>query len=225
MGAVSRVLRRGVFGEPLPAITASLALGVVAFVASLPYDALNHGPNAVFLRTPLDDAIPVVGPFVVPYVSLRPLLYVSAVVFLLASARIFRSAALAMAAAFAVSYVFYVVMQSYVDRPQLGGDDVFSRMIRDVYASDQPYNDFPSLHASLSTVFALHWWRLDRRAGAVVGIWATLIVLSTVFVKQHYVPDVVAGVALGALVSFLALRLFAREPAGARAAAGPAIAR
>ena len=41
----------------------------------------------------------------------------------------------------------------------------FSGMIRTIYASDQPYNDFPSLHTSLSTVIAIHWWRFDRRIG------------------------------------------------------------
>ena len=203
-------LRLGVFGERPPAAALTVVLGVIAIVTSQFYDALNHGPNVLFLRTPLDDLIPVVGPFVVPYVSLRPLIYLSAVLFLLFRARIYRSAAVAMTVTLLVSYVFYVLLQTYIDRPTLTGTDVFSQMIRDVYAGDQPYNDFPSLHASLSTIFAIHWWRVDRRIGAPVAIWTALIVLSTVFVKQHYVADMLAGVLLAFLASRLALRSLAK---------------
>lgn len=117
---------------------------------------------------------------------------------------------------FAASYACYAFLQSYVERPQVAGDDVFSAMIRNVYAGDQPYNDFPSLHASLATLFAIHWWRVDRRLGAVIGIWAALIAVSTVFVKQHYVPDVVAGVALAVVASLVSLRLFVDQGAERR---------
>jgi len=202
-------LRLGIFGESPRTAVVTLLLGVTAIVVSLFYDALNHGPSVLFLRTPLDDLIPVVGPFVIPYVSLRPFIYVSAVLFLLFRARIYRSAAVSMIVVLAVSYAFYAFLQTYIDRPAITGDDLFSRMIRDVYASDQPFNDFPSLHASLSTFFAIHWLRVDRRLGVPIAIWAGLIVVSTVFVKQHYVPDVVAGVLLASVTSWWSLRVLA----------------
>jgi hypothetical protein len=145
-------LRLGIFGEGPRSAVGTLVLGVAAIVASLFYDALNHGPSVLFLRTPLDDLIPVVGPFVIPYVSLRPFIYLSAVLFLLFRARIYRSAAVSMIVVLAVSYAFYAFLQTYIERPAIAGDDLFARMIRDVYAGDQPFNDFPSLHASLSTI-------------------------------------------------------------------------
>ncbi|HEY8860655.1 MAG TPA: hypothetical protein VIN37_00990, partial [Candidatus Limnocylindria bacterium] len=187
MSRLREQLRLGIFGESPRTAVVTLVLGVTAIVVSLFYDALNHGPSVLLLRTPLDDLIPVVGPFVIPYVSLRPFIYVSAVLFLLFRARIYRSAAVSMIVVLAVSYAFYAFLQTYIDRPAITGDDLFSRMIRDVYASDQPFNDFPSLHASLSTIFAIHWLRVDRRLGVPIAIWAGLIVGSTVFVKQHYV--------------------------------------
>ena len=201
----------GIFGRGWRAASVTLILGVIAIATSLVYDALNHGPAVLDLRSPIDDAIPVVGLFVIPYVSLRPFLYGSALLFLLFRARIYRSAALSMTVVLLVSYAFYLFLQSFIDRPVLTGDDVFSRMIRDVYLSDQPYNDFPSLHASLSTVFAIHWWRVDRRIGVAVAIWVALIVLSTVFIKQHYVADMLAGVLLAFVVSRISLRLMANE--------------
>lgn len=202
-------LRSGIFGESPRSAIVTLVLGAAAIVVSLFYDALNHGPSVLFLRTPLDDVIPVVGAFAVPYVSLRPFIYLSALLFLLFRVRIYRSAAVSMIVVLLISYAFYAFLQTYIDRPAIAGDDVFSRMIRDIYASDQPYNDFPSLHASLSTIFAIHWLRVDRRWGLPIGIWAGLIVVSTVFVKQHYVPDVVAGVVLASVTSWWSLRRLA----------------
>jgi len=202
-------LRLGIFGEGPRWAIVTLVLGAAAIAVSLFYDALNHGPSVLLLRTPLDDLIPVIGPFAVPYVSLRPFIYLSAVLFLLFRVRIYRSAAVSMIVVLLVSYAFYAFAQTYIDRPVIAGDDLFSRMIRDVYASDQPYNDFPSLHASLSTIFAIHWLRVDRRLGVPIAIWAALIVVSTVFVKQHYVPDVVAGVLLASVTSWWSLRRLA----------------
>ena len=212
MASLRAGLRAGIFGEGFRGAAFTLAIGVIAIVTSLFYDALNHGPYVLFLRSPLDDLIPVVGPFVVPYVSLRPFIYLSAVLFLLFRARIYRSAALAMTVTLLVSYAFYVLLQTYIERPVLTGTDVFSQMIREVYAGDQPFNDFPSLHASLSTIFAIHWWRVDRRIGLAVGIWTALIVLSTVFVKQHYVADMVGGVLLAFVTSRASLTLLAKRP-------------
>ena len=225
MSGLRHQLRLGIFGEGPRSAVATLVLGAAAIVASLFYDPLNHGPAVLFLRTPLDDLIPVVGPFVVPYVSLRPFIYLSAVLFLLFRVRIYRSAALSMIVVLAVSYAFYALLQTYIDRPVIAGDDLFARMIRDVYASDQPYNDFPSLHASLSTIFAIHWLRVDRRLGVPIAVWAALIVLSTVFVKQHYVPDVIAGVLLGSVASWWSVRLLPGGTTGPRSAVlgrGPA---
>jgi hypothetical protein len=132
-----------------------VALGAADYVASLGYDYLNHGPYRLFLRSPIDVALPTVPVFVVPYVSLQPFIYGSLVFFLLFRARIFQSAVLSMVATFLVSYVFFAFLQTYVDRPVLTGDDLFTRMIRDVYAGDHPFNDFPSLHVSTSTIIAI----------------------------------------------------------------------
>jgi membrane-associated phospholipid phosphatase len=192
-----------------------VALGAADYVASLGYDYLNHGPYRLFLRSPIDQALPVVPPFAVPYVSLQPFIYGSLVIFLLFRARIFQSAVLSMIATFLVSYIFFAFLQTYVDRPVLTGDDVFTRMVRDVYAGDHPFNDFPSLHVSTSTIIAIHWWRFNRKYTWPLVIWAGLIALSTVMIRQHYVADIAGGLALAFGTSWVFLRLLGPEPRNA----------
>ena len=213
MHLIRTQLALGIFGEGGRAALINLGIAAVTYAVSLIYDPLNHGPYRLFLRTPIDDAIPVITAFVIPYVSLRPFLYGSLVLFLLFRARVFRSAALSMITVFVVSYLFYFFLQSFIERPTLTGDDMLTAMIREVYAGDQPFNDFPSLHASLSTLVAMHWLHTSRRIGAMVAIWAALIVVSTVFVKQHYVADMVAGAGLAYVVSRFMLARVASRPA------------
>jgi membrane-associated phospholipid phosphatase len=203
---VGERLKRGIFGEPWRWALIDLLLIAAVLGTNLIYDALNHGPNRIFLRTPLDDALPVVPLFAVPYVSLIPFIGASLLLMLLFRARLFRSAALSMIAVWFISYAFYFFLQSYVARPEVTGTDFFSGMVRSVYAGDQPYNDFPSLHTSLSTIIAIHWWHAGRRVGVPAALVTALIVASTVLIKQHYLADVAAGLVLGGLTATLLIR-------------------
>lgn len=205
-------LRRGIFFIGWKGAAFCVALGVADYVVSLGYDYLNHGPYRLFLRSPIDQALPVVPLFVVPYVSLQPFIYGSLVIFLSFRARVFQSAVLSMIVAFLVSYLFFAFLQTFVDRPVITGNDVFSRMVRDVYAGDHPYNDFPSLHVSTSTIIAIHWWRFSRRFTWPLIIWAGLIAISTVMVRQHYVADIAGGLILAFGTSLFFLRRMDREP-------------
>ena len=215
------LLRDGVFFTGWPAAALCVGLGVADYVASLGYDYLNHGPNRLFLRTPLDEALPVVPVFAVPYVSLEPFIYGSLVIFLLFRTRLFQSAVSSMIVTFLISYLFFAFLQTYVDRPALAGTDPFTQMIRGVYASDHPYNDFPSLHVSTSTIIAIHWWRFSRRSWPLI-VWAGLVAISTVMVKQHYVPDIAGGLVLAFGTSALFLKIFraSTTPATRAPAAG-----
>ena len=199
-------LDRGILAERGWALILSLLLIPAILGTNLIYDSLDHGPNRIFLETPVDRALPVVPIFAIPYVSLIPYIGVSLLVFLFFRVRVYRSAAITMIVVWFISYACYFFLQSYIARPQITGVDPFSAMIRTIYASDQPYNDFPSLHTSLSTIIAIHWWRFDRRIGIAAAIWTALIVASTVLVKQHYLADVAGGLVLATVTSWLVMR-------------------
>ena len=74
-----------------------------------------------------------------------------------------------------------------------------------IYANDQPYNVLPSLHCYEAT--AIHLASFGGAAGrrykglrAASAVIAVLICLSTLFVKQHSVLDLVSGCLLAGLV-------------------------
>ena len=65
------------------------------------------------------------------------------------------------------------------------------------YDIDQPYGCFPSLHVAYSFVAALACYRMHRTVGLIACVWAALIGISTVYVKQHFFLDAVAGALIG----------------------------
>ncbi|MGD0752275.1 MAG: phosphatase PAP2 family protein [Anaerolineales bacterium] len=215
---LQRIFGQGIFYTGWKNAIFSLLLAVGVYFTSLIYDLLNHGPAVLNLHTALDSAIPVVPVFVVPYNSLQPYIYATLILFLLLRTKYFQSACLAMITVWFISYGFYYFLQSAVVRPEAEmakATDIFSKMVSQVYAGDNRFNDFPSLHTSLSTILAIHWVKVNKPLGIVLSIWTALIVASTLFVKQHYIADMLFGLALAFTFSWLYTKLIVRKPAAA----------
>jgi membrane-associated phospholipid phosphatase len=80
-----------------------------------------------------------------------------------------------------------------------------------LYRLDPPYNLFPSLHLSMALLAGLAAWKASRRYGATALAGVALIGVSTLTVKQHFIADGVAGIALAAVVYTAIMRPY--EPA------------
>jgi membrane-associated phospholipid phosphatase len=208
---LQRVFGQGIFYTGWKNAIFSILLAVGVYFTSQIYYALNHGPAVINLHTALDSAIPVVPIFVIPYDSLQPYIYATLILFLFFRSKYFQSACLAMITIWFISYAFYYFLQSEVIRPVLTGTDTFSKMVMNVYAGDNAYNDFPSLHTSLSTILAIHWVKVNRPLGILLGIWTALIVASTLLVKQHYIADMIFGLALAFAAALLYTRMLIRK--------------
>lgn len=103
------------------------------------------------------------------------------------------------------AFLVFTIYPTAAMRPaHVAGSGFAAAGLRFLYDADPPYNCFPSLHVAHSFVSAFACIRAHRKLGAAAMIAATLVAFSTLFTKQHYVADVVAGVAL----AWLASRLF-----------------
>jgi membrane-associated phospholipid phosphatase len=105
-----------------------------------------------------------------------------------------------------VSYVGFLLWPTAAPRPaDVPGEGFSAWSLRLAYSIDPPHGCFPSLHVAYSCVAALACYRVHRGVGVVAGLWAALIGVSTLFTKQHYIVDVIAGAlaAYGAYLLFL----------------------
>lgn len=92
--------------------------------------------------------------------------------------------------------------QDLLAHPVVGNfwaDQVYS-----IFETDTSFNCFPSLHAAISTICFYAWFKLSttkstwltKTVAAIAFIIAAGVILSTLFIKQHYIADEVVGIIL-----------------------------
>jgi membrane-associated phospholipid phosphatase len=101
-------------------------------------------------------------------------------------------------AAWLVSFAFFFAYPTIAPaHPKVTGSGFADWGMRAIYAADVKYNCFPSLHVAQSFIAALACYHVHRGVGKAALAWASLVGVSTLLTKQHYVLDVVTGAALG----------------------------
>lgn len=95
-----------------------------------------------------------------------------------------------------ITYVIFFLYPTTIPRPPISMDtfNQFGLMI--LYRFDIPMGCFPSLHVSMAALSALTVYHENRNLGLIVHAIAAMIGLSTVFLQQHYIVDVVGGYAM-----------------------------
>lgn len=177
------------------------------------YFFLNHGGNGAYsLVTDLDHVTPFLKIFVVPYLFW----YVFLVFGLLYLCRLNRSGfyktVLIYDVGILVASLIYFVFQTTVPRPSLVGDDWLTNMVSFVYQMDQPYNCFPSIHVFTTYLLMRGIQQYSQSVGLKLGVHLVgiSIILSTVFIKQHVILDVIASILLVEIL-YRAVHYFAEE--------------
>ena len=157
---------------------------------------------------PLDDQIPFLPPFILAYVSWYPFLALPAIVLLVKEDRdAFIRYAAFIIAGFSISLLICMIWPNCQNlRPaEVDTSNLFGFLIHAIYSADTNTNVLPSMHvvgcmAVVSACFDSRYLRKMRIPGL---IWGVLICASTVFVKQHSILDVFAGLVLGAILDLV----------------------
>jgi len=180
-----------------------LALAYAVFcVTYLPINAFTEGRVTHTLFLPGEAQIPFVPEFEFAYLLgyVLPLAVVWRRPDAARLARLVRAFGLTLAGA----YTTYLLFPVYFQRPELTGHSLATRLLALEYL-DKPYNHFPSLHVAIAMLVALGCAD-DRRMRWWLPVVVAIMAVSTVFVKQHYIVDVVAAAALASVAWRLAGR-------------------
>lgn len=97
------------------------------------------------------------------------------------------------------AYFFYVLLPGKIIRPTVVTEGFFFDLVRMIYIIDMPSGLTPSLHVSNSWFIALALWN-GKYLRPTLIVWAILIIVSTLLIKQHFFIDVVSGLTLSSLV-------------------------
>lgn len=170
------------------------------------YGVLNRAGNHVYsLATPLDSMIPFVPAFIIPYVLWYPFITGALIALAFKDKRTYFQTLIALCSGLVISYLFFALFQTAIERPNIqGGKGFLFTMVDYIYSNDQPYNCFPSIHV-LTSYLILRGTRVFGRAiWAMTSTLSILIMMSTVLVKQHVVVDIAGGILVGELCFRLA---------------------
>ena len=204
------------------------SIKLYAIVIGILYAVLQHGVYLLghhlalligftpFLpKIPLDDMIPIVSVFIIPYIWSYLYWAMAPMAVSLCEKRHFADYMAANVVSCAAGMLLLAFLPTYMDRVAEGlyevsaNPTVFDKLRQFWYSLDgsaMAYNLLPSFHCINSTLCYLgvagrkelpKWFR-------VYSLVTTLLIFaSTVYVKQHYVLDIVSGVAVAVIAFWL----------------------
>jgi membrane-associated phospholipid phosphatase len=192
------------YPNSVPAIALALIIPVYHVIVMI-----NRGRTVFTPELALDRAIPLQPIWMLAYGSIWIFAFLP--VFVVRQPALTRRAMLAALTVIVVSYVGFLVYPTILPRSETVGEGFFEKSLEVNYSLDPPYNCFPSLHVAWAFVAALTCYRVHRGVGLVALAWAAIIGVSTLFTKQHYVVDVIAGIAIAYAAYLLFLRGYPRD--------------
>ena len=174
--------------------------------------------NLSFEHQDLADAIAIYG-YSLAYFFLLPILAIAVAVGLARYKRAwpYRCFAIAVGIDYAISlpfFLFFPVPERWA-YPDSGAILLSDRWTTKLIEAIRPIsgldNCFPSSHVSLTVILIMFCYRYRFRLRAVVLFLGLTIILSTFILGIHWIPDIVAGLALGFLSSVLAMLIERRK--------------
>lgn len=174
--------------------------------------------NLHIIHTAIDDQIPFIPAFIIPYDLWFPLIgfTMAYYAFFQKNDAEFHSYILMTVLGVVVFIIISLAWPNGLDlRPDVSGEGFWNGAVRMLYASDTPTNVFPSLHVYQSLAALVPTWRLQRhkhkKLTAFVVVLSFMICISTVFLKQHSIVDAVAGVAFAVVFYLVSYKLVTFE--------------
>jgi membrane-associated phospholipid phosphatase len=187
------IMKRGLWGLSIPLI-------------SMTYPILNQyrgNTNSVF--TFVDNFIPFNKFFILPYVSWYVFIAIFTAILCVLDKERYLKLLITINIGMVTCYVIYFFYPTYVPRPVITGSDFLSNLVLNLYAADNPYNAFPSIHVLNSALIAFYIYKsekVNKWTKVICIIMSSSIIISTMFIKQHYFADVAAGMIFAWILYF-----------------------
>ncbi len=168
-----------------------------------------------FLSSALESGIPLVPSYSFLYILLYPIFLLP--FFAVKDRTSYQRLVAADLLMFAVCSIFFVAYPVAYDRPPLPPPphDIGTWTLGLIWGNDPAWNCLPSEHCTAAMIAALATWEADRRRGLFAMAAALLIGVSTLFTKQHYLVDVVAGYSVAVAIHWSLRWSRAFEPGAA----------
>lgn len=164
------------------------------------YTFLNNNTRGIYqLITTIDINIPFVKEFIIPYILWYPFIILSLLYICLKDLKVYYKTLITLNLCLLSCYLIYYFFQTTVPRPYIYGNDIFSYLTLLIYKFDKPFNCFPSIHVVTSYLMikGMNSINCSKRVKLTTIFMSIFIIISTLFVKQHVIMDVISAILLG----------------------------
>jgi membrane-associated phospholipid phosphatase len=181
-------------------------------ILGLIYKILNMNPReAVILSTRIDSSIPFLPVFILPYIIWYGFIFGYLIYFWFKDIKVYLKTLTVIVIGELVCFLIYFFFQTTVPRPELTGNGILIDLVQMIYSHDRPYNAFPSIH--VLTTFAILLGSIHIREKHIfhsvfIPVMGSLIIISTLFVKQHYILDMLGSMFLTSFVYGIVFELY-----------------
>src|SRR3989344_6529709 len=156
------------------------------------YLPLNRRKSRYYWKLPIDDKIPLIPWFIVPYIGYY--IYIIVTIFLLWNTKHINLLLYSFIYSYNIACIFWYLFPNGVKRPLILGKTFFHKATAFIYKLDGDANGFPSAHIFITLLCAYYLLMIFNSHISLIGLSGLLIILSTLFTKQHYIIDIIGGI-------------------------------
>ncbi len=162
------------------------------FLNKYNYLLYEHGVKFFSLKDSFDKDIPLIPSFVWIY-FLYFVVILSPIPIILEDTYFFIQTVVSYFLTYSIGFAFFLNYHIRMIRPSFHALDLSQKALHFIYINDHGFNVFPSMHVANTVLVALIFIGYNKKVGIFFSMLALLISMSTLFIKQHYCLDVIAG--------------------------------
>ena len=174
--------------------------------------------NPVYLNNAIDDRIPFIPSFVIFYVMWYLFLILIPLLILKYNKKVFDKYIVVSIVYAILEGIIFILFPTTMNRQPLVVTDISTWVVDIIYKVDTPVcNLFPSAHCAFSILFIisiLDVKEVKKEYKILIIISSLLIILSTLFIKQHVVVDVLGALLIVPIYYILRKRKINLEESG-----------
>jgi membrane-associated phospholipid phosphatase len=92
------------------------------------------------------------------------------------------------------AFSIFILFPVYCPRPEFAVNSIATYLLSLEYSLDKPVNNFPSLHAAIAWLVFFSCRERSRLISTTLLLIATGICIAALFIKHHYIADIIAGI-------------------------------
>lgn len=152
--------------------------------------------NEFVLNNLLDDQIPFVPYFIYSYISWYILLFLVPMIYMKYDKKTLKKYTYTNFISVLVCGIIFIIFPTTINRPNIEVTSITTWLVNTIYYFDTPaVNCLPSIHSLICFIFILCNIKANIKTSykCIIDILSVLIILSTLFIKQHVIYDVLSA--------------------------------